>query len=324
MSAHISYAHLDMEVASNNPGWLPFIGSASFDSYFGVVSSAAVVYDWALTFAQELELVWVQRWSFMTVLYICARYIGILYSAITILWYLPISITNMNCTILYFIRAWIPVVVNAMLGVIIMIRIYAMYQRSTKMLVFLVVALLASTIASSILTVMENVGILVEEFTLSGYRECTFITEPDQMDMGFERFISFAIWEILAFILAVWIVIKHFRELRQSRTGSTTVDSFRVLTKSHAFYFVAFAVVSCLSLGFLSPHVMFSTSVGSLLYSSILQIIQMFQMFVLGPRLFLSIREYHAELVAKSDEGTYMTSIHFQASDRDVLTGGDI
>ena len=35
-------------------------------------------------------------------------------------------------------------------------------------------------------------------------------------------------------------------------------------------------------------------------------------MFVLGPRLILSIRDYQAKLVANSDEGTAMTTIAFQ------------
>jgi len=46
-------------------------------------------------------------------------------------------------------------------------------------------------------------------------------------------------------------------------------------------------------------------------------------MFVLGPRLILSVREYNAKVVARSDEGTCMTSIAFQAS-RDASTGGDV
>ncbi|KAG2101138.1 hypothetical protein BD769DRAFT_1508479 [Suillus cothurnatus] len=38
------------------------------------------MYDWVLTLGQEIELIWRQRWSFMTVLYLVIRYIGILYS----------------------------------------------------------------------------------------------------------------------------------------------------------------------------------------------------------------------------------------------------
>jgi len=36
-------------------------------------------------------------------------------------------------------------------------------------------------------------------------------------------------------------------------------------------------------------------------------------MFVLGPRLILGVREYHAKLVANSDAGEGMSSIAFQA-----------
>ena len=47
-------------------------------------------------------------------------------------------------------------------------------------------------------------------------------------------------------------------------------------------------------------------------YGGFLQITQTVQMFVLGPRLILGVREYHARLVARSDEGTGIASIVFQ------------
>ncbi|KAG2134068.1 hypothetical protein DEU56DRAFT_809687 [Suillus clintonianus] len=65
---------------SNDPAYWPLLSSAQFAGYFEVASLAVVVYDWALTSAQEFELIWRQRWSFMTVLYISIRYIGILFS----------------------------------------------------------------------------------------------------------------------------------------------------------------------------------------------------------------------------------------------------
>ncbi|KAG1848100.1 hypothetical protein DFJ58DRAFT_476216 [Suillus subalutaceus] len=193
-----------------------------------------------------------------------------------------------------------------MLGVIMLIRIHAMYGRSKKMLIFLVIVLLASTITSVITTVMSNTGILVEEFVLFGSPICLFEKIGTyQMNLGYESVISTAIWEVLASVLAVRIVIKHFRELRQSSTGSTIGDCFMALIKSHAFYFVAFAVCNLLH-----PRLTVSKYHGAAFYSDVLQVAQVLQMFVLGPRLILSIREYHAELVARSDEGIAMTIIH--------------
>jgi len=43
-----------------------------------------------------------------------------------------------------------------------------------------------------------------------------------------------------------------------------------------------------------------------------MQILMSVQMFVLGPRLILSVRQYHAKIVAESDAETSMKSIVFQ------------
>ncbi|KAG1796252.1 uncharacterized protein HD556DRAFT_1360204, partial [Suillus plorans] len=66
-----------MTLVSNDPSWWPFINASLISSYFAVAACAAVIYDWVLTFGQEVELVWGRRWSLMTVLYIIARYLGI-------------------------------------------------------------------------------------------------------------------------------------------------------------------------------------------------------------------------------------------------------
>ncbi|KIK43246.1 hypothetical protein CY34DRAFT_11845 [Suillus luteus UH-Slu-Lm8-n1] len=258
-----------MTVVSNDPAYLPFISGINLWDNFIVVCASVVVYDWVLTFGQEVELVWMQRWSFMTVLYICVRYMGILFSvAITLI-------------------------------------------------------LLACTITTVIIMVMADSGVSAEEHILDGRRMCLSDPDPDQVDLIYESLISTAIWEILASVLAFWIVIKHFRELRNSATGSILGDCFTVLIKSHAFYFVAFIVVACFSLGALSPNITYSSTLGSNLYNGVLQIATVLQMFVLGPRLILSLREYNAKLVARSDEETGMTSIYFQAGS-DALAGGEV
>jgi hypothetical protein len=51
---------------------------------------------------------------------------------------------------------------------------------------------------------------------------------------------------------------------------------------------------------------------GAQIYLGILQIFIIVQFFAMGPRLILSVREYHAKLVTNSDAATCMTSIAFQ------------
>jgi hypothetical protein len=245
-----------MTIISDDPAWWPIISFYRFYSYFLAACSTAVVYDWVLIFGQEFELILSQRWSFMTVIYICVRYIGILYCVINVLLILPsFWISDVGCTILWYIQAWDPVIVNAMLGVIMIARLNAMYQGSKKLLIFLVVTLLASTIASGVMIVISNLGVSSQEAVLSGYHTCTTKIDIHMMYLTYESVISTTVWEVLTLFLALWIVIKHFRELRQSPTGLTIGDCLRVLIESHVFYFVAFATMTCFTLGSVSPGI---------------------------------------------------------------------
>jgi hypothetical protein len=88
--------------------------------------------------------------------------------------------------------------------------------------------------------------------------------------------------------------------------------------------------VSCFQIGLLSPtlsavcqfiadHCEHSSSfpqnqfsLETQIYIGLLQIFTVVQIFVLGPRLILGIREFNAKLVTDSDAATAMTSIAFQ------------
>jgi len=66
-----------------------------------------------------------------------------------------------------------------------------------------------------------------------------------------------------------------------------------------------------------------SYTANSIVYGDVLEIITVVQMFVLGPRLILGVREYHARLVAHADEGTGIASIVFQERIQ-ITTGGGV
>ncbi|KAG1775263.1 hypothetical protein EV702DRAFT_1119708 [Suillus placidus] len=60
------------------------------------------------------------------------------------------------------------------------------------------------------------------------------------------------VWKVLALCLAVWIAVKHFRELRQYPTRGIIQDCFTVLMKTHVSYFAIFIAVSCFEISYLS------------------------------------------------------------------------
>ncbi|KAG2341243.1 hypothetical protein BDR05DRAFT_965660 [Suillus weaverae] len=190
-------------------------------------------------------------------------------------------------------------------------RLHAMYQRSRIMLIFLVIIFLAVNIACGVITAIGLKDTVAEELILSGTYVCSCVLEGDGQLLASMVWMLNTVWEVLALCLSVWIAVKHFRDLRRS-TGSTIGDCFRVLIKSHVLYFASFICVSCLQFGFLAPELRNSNSMGFLILYGALQIFLGVQMFVLGPHLILSVREFHTKLVTDSDAETSMTAIVFQ------------
>jgi hypothetical protein len=290
------------------------ISSNIFFSYCAVAGGIVVVYDWILTFGQEIELIWRQHWSLMTMLYLIIRYIGIPYSVTIVLQMMPlISLTDAGCNIVYYTGNETSVVVTTMLGVIMIARLHAMYEKSRIMLIFLVITFLAVNIACGAITVIGFEDTVVEELILSGTYMCNYGYKGDVQLLVPMVWVLGTAWEVLALCLSVWIAVKHFRDLRRLGPSTGTIgDCFRVLIKSHVLYFASFVSVSCLQLAFFSPELSDLNSMGAQILNSIYQILLPVQMFVLGPRLILSVREYHAKLVTNFDAETSMNSVVFQ------------
>ncbi|KAG2049333.1 hypothetical protein BDR06DRAFT_1023982 [Suillus hirtellus] len=292
-----------MTIVLNDPALLPFVNAERVYSYFAVASVIGATYDWALTLGQEIELVWRQPWSLMTVMYLGARYIGLIFYAAP----------SVLSSLIYAARNWTTALVGAMLWVVIVTRLYAMYQRSRRILIFLVVTFLAAYIFTGVASVIATVHVSGEELIIFGTHQCSYFYGEDIALLVSIEWIVNTVWEVLALCLAIWIAVKHFRELRLGHSARGIVrDSFTVLIKTHVLYFASFAAASCFLIVLdLSPT--FSTESPKVrIFSGLLDIFMVVQKCTMGPRLTLSIREYHAKLVVDSDAATDMNSLAFQ------------
>jgi hypothetical protein len=223
-----------------------------------------------------------------------------------------VSLTDAGCNIIYYTLNMTSVVVTAMLDVIMIARLHAMYQRSRIILIFLVVIFLAVNATCGVIAVSALKHIVAEELILSGAHICG--VEGDVQLLLSMIWMLNAVWEVLTLCLSVWIAVKHFRDLRRPgpSTGSAIGDCFTVLIKSHVLYFASFAGVSCLQFSSLSPSLLNSNYMEAEILYGVLEILLSVKLFVLGPRLVLVIREYHVTLVANSDAEISMKSMVFQ------------
>ncbi|KAG2107479.1 uncharacterized protein F5147DRAFT_802675 [Suillus discolor] len=298
-----------MTIVSNDPTWWSSISVHRFASYFAVAAFVGITYDWVLTLGREVELVWRQRWSLVTVLYLSVRYLGILSAAPL----MAATLYYQRCWMMYTVWDWMVAVVFAMLWAIIIARLHAMYQRDRKILIFLVVIFLAINTFAGATAVMSTIHTSGEELILSGTYQCRISYTGDALVMDSATWILYIVWEVLALCLAVWIAVKHFRELRLRPAGGIIGDCLTVLMRTHLLYFASFVAVSCFDLLIIFSPTSFTNRylLEDQTLFGLFQILEVV-MFVLGPRLILGLREYNAKLVADSDAATGMTSIAFR------------
>jgi hypothetical protein len=142
------------------------------------------------------------------------------------------------------------------LQAIIITRLYAMYEGSRKILIFLIVIFLAVNIFDAVIAVMttmhSSAGMLdcrwnkcarahlwlPEEDILFGTYQCLIYYLEDMLLLKSLVWIVSTAWEVLTLCLAVWIAVKHFRELRRHPSGE---DCFTMLMKTHMLYFARWA-----------------------------------------------------------------------------------
>ncbi|KAG2362090.1 hypothetical protein BDR07DRAFT_1485211 [Suillus spraguei] len=324
-----------MTIVSNDPALWPAINAYRVSSCFAVAFFVGVTYDWTLTFGQEVEMIWRQRWSLMTVMYLGVRYLGILYTVLTMLSNVTtVSLTDTvrvsvvlysclgsimtatlychRCFIVYAVRQCISVVAFAVLWVIIITRLHAMYQRSRKILILLVVIFLAVNIFNGVALILVMMHTSGEEAIFSGTYQCMSNSAQDITLLYPLSWTLATVLEVFAMCLAVWIAVKHFRELRRYSAGEIIGDCFAVLMKTHLLYFASFVTASCFQLIVSFDLTMDVYSKDYQICAGLFQFLEVMQMFVLGPRLILSLREYYAELVVDFGTAGGMTSIAFQ------------
>ncbi|KAG2047720.1 hypothetical protein BDR06DRAFT_69047 [Suillus hirtellus] len=202
---------------------------------------------------------------------------------------------------------WMSMIGNVMLGVIMIARLHAMYQRSKTMLVFLVVIFLAINIYDGVMTAFATKLVSGEELILSDTYQCSLNYKGDGILVCTITWTLSTVWEVLVLCLAVRIAVKHFRELRRYSAGGLIGDCFTVLMQTHLIYFSIFFAISCFQLSDLFSIISADTSsLEFRMYLCFCQISLLVHMFVLGPRLILSVREYNAKLVGDWDSATGM------------------
>ncbi|KAN0082464.1 hypothetical protein V8E55_008259 [Tylopilus felleus] len=124
-----------------------------WSGYLSAAVMTAVIYDYVLVFPREVNYVWLRSWTVVSTLFVVVRYIGLSLVIILALGIPPfVSGTVKVSTALYLVAVWEGPIFFAAVDLIMILRVYAMWNQSKKILYFLLFIYVPHVITSFVLT----------------------------------------------------------------------------------------------------------------------------------------------------------------------------
>ncbi|KAH7905588.1 hypothetical protein BJ138DRAFT_746801 [Hygrophoropsis aurantiaca] len=134
-------------------------------NYVAAAAGALVVYDQVLTSLQEVDHIWNRQWSFTTALYLIARYSGDLQVIGAAAWAMCINWTYLVNLNIMLAESWLQNIFPVAMQAILTIRVYALFNRSKKVLIVLAMLYALQAIATFVSTALLYNSRALHEYT---------------------------------------------------------------------------------------------------------------------------------------------------------------
>jgi len=119
------------------------------NDYVSVVIVTAVIYDYVLVFSREIDYVWHRPWTWVSTIFVLVRYLGLSFAIIGALGgstFVPGPV-NM-CTAIYLVSSWEFIIFLAAADLVMILRVYAMWNQSKRILYILLFIYVSQVIVS--------------------------------------------------------------------------------------------------------------------------------------------------------------------------------
>ncbi|KAG1774167.1 hypothetical protein EV702DRAFT_549423 [Suillus placidus] len=246
-----------------------------------------ISYEYLLQFEKEVTFVWERQWSAMTYLYLVVRYFGILIAMVCACWgglfYIPEAVSYG----MFLFFQWSFSVYFCLAEVILIWRLYALYNQSKPILYVLLglfLPVVALYIAVDIFLWSRPSAISMQEIIITpNIKYCTAFYHIGPMPAIYAS-LPVICYDIFLVILAITILRKHLKEWKELnlRPNAYVV----VIVRYHVIYFVLNLATQ-----------IFMAILWANLPMVVMNLVQLFNgtaPFIILPRLIISIWNTHA------------------------------
>ncbi|KAG1846484.1 hypothetical protein C8R48DRAFT_732907, partial [Suillus tomentosus] len=246
-----------------------------------------VSYDYMLQFEKEVTFVWQRRRSIMTYTYLVVRYFGISIAMTCACWGGLFYVPETPCYAMFLFFEWSFSVYFCLAEVILILRLYALYNRSKPILYVLLglfLPVVALYIAIDVFLWSRPSSISMQEIIITpNIKYCTGIFHIGPMPAIYAS-IPIICYDIFLLVLAVAVLGKHLKERNELRMKPNAYVV--MIVRYHVIYFVLNLATQ-----------IFMAVMWADLPTPVMYLVQFFintAPIIILPRLIISIWETHA------------------------------
>ncbi|KAF8838714.1 hypothetical protein BDN67DRAFT_971104 [Paxillus ammoniavirescens] len=268
---------------------LSILSSIQLNDYTSVAAVTVIGYDYVLTFASEVEYIWKRPWSWVSMLFIVVRYAGFLTAMLNALFgstFVPGPF--ITCTMVYLIEIWASFLFLGATELLVILRVYAMYNRSKTVLAILLAFYIVTIILDGVsiavdsdlktymtMSILEVVDVKVCALTC---KTCNAVSLLPNY-----TYISRLVLDTLLCFLAVTQYVRQLLQMHKAVKKWQSNRYMELLVQQSILYFIAINVTE------LIYHFGVLAGIGQNA-QLILRFPYIFD-FVLTPRFVLSVRQ---------------------------------
>ncbi|CAL1715324.1 unnamed protein product [Somion occarium] len=303
-----------MVVAS--PDVLTLLSHTRLHGYMHTAATVLIWYDYFLTLSDEIQYFWGRRLTWATSLFFINRYVVLLTQTFNLYPKVASHVTfQVSKIAIGFILTGSGVLQQFIVDMILCVRLYAIYNKSKRVLFFLLTLLFACTISS--IAVIAVVALRTRGTTTPapGLSQCTIET-PYKVLWLF--WIPILVYESTGFSMVLYKAYQYLKERRLLRGTSFHTDSLiAVLYRDSLLYFAGIFAL------YVTTCVIFSNPDPSI--SGIMDGPTLVLDAIMGSRVLFNLRsEDRKRENVKSTAVGNITTVEFASNDTRVRTTDDM
>lgn len=251
-----------------------------------VATITLISYDYLLLLDKEIQYVWKRPWSRMSILYLIVRYFGLVLALLWGFWGGLLYMPESPCYNLIVFMEWGYSAYSCIAEVILIWRLYALYNRSKlllRILLGLFLPIVAASIGADVFLYSRPSMFFVNEIITPDATYCTFLFRT-----GFRPATYWSIpmisFDVLLVILAAAKLGNHIKERKELKMRPNS--SISMIVRLHIVCFVL-NLMSQIFLVVLWANISIPVTNIAELFNSVVP-------YILAPRLTISIWDTHA------------------------------